>query len=52
MNNTYKITVKSPLLRPGIEIETEVSGQYIVHALEKIMGEVRCYNRNQTEEDE
>jgi hypothetical protein len=45
MNNTYKITVKSPLLRGGLEIETECSEKYLRDVLHKIMDEVRQFNK-------
>jgi hypothetical protein len=44
MNNTYKITVSSPLLRPGIVIETEVSERYIKPVMEKLMETIREIN--------
>lgn len=50
MNNTYKITVGSPLLRPGITIETEISERYVVPALEKLMEQIREFNSPQEEQ--
>ena len=44
MNNKYKITMESPLVRAGIKIETEVSERYVVPVLEKMMELVRQYN--------
>jgi hypothetical protein len=48
MNNKYKITITAPLLRPGIEIETEVSEKYVVAVLDKLIDLVREYNEKQT----
>ena len=50
MNNTYKITVSSPLLRPGITIETEVSERYVVPVLKQMMEQVREFNSPQQEQ--
>ena len=44
MNNTYKITIESPLLRAGIKIETECSENYIVPVMNKVMEIVREIN--------
>lgn len=44
MNNTYKVTVRSPLLRPGLEIETHVSEKYLVAAVAKLLDCVREIN--------
>jgi len=44
MNQTYKIRIRSPLLRPGIEIETDVSTKYLVASLRDIMEKVREFN--------
>jgi len=43
-NETYKITIQSPLLRPGIKVETEVSGKYLVIVLKEILDRVREFN--------
>lgn len=48
MNHTFKITVTSPLLRPGLTIETEVSGRYLVHALNDIFDKIREFNTQAT----
>lgn len=54
-NETYTITLKSPLLRPGAEITTQVSGKYLVRTLESLMEKIRHLNTNAeagvTEED-
>jgi uncharacterized OB-fold protein len=44
MNNKYKIRMSAPLLRAGIEIETECSERYVVPVLEKMMDLVRQFN--------
>mgnify|MGYP001255381555 CR=1 FL=1 len=45
MNQTYKITAKSPLLsRPGLEIEINVSQRYVVSACRELMNLVRDIN--------
>jgi hypothetical protein len=45
MNNKYKITIKDPLVRPGITIETECSENYVKPVLEKLMELVREINK-------
>lgn len=47
MNNTIKIVVESPLLRPGLRLETTVSEKYVVKATEFLMGIVREINSTQ-----
>ncbi len=44
MNNKYKITIESPLVRAGIKIETECSEKYVVKVMEKLMELVREIN--------
>lgn len=44
MNNTFKITVTSPLLRPGLTVETAVSGRYLVPALKDLFDKIREFN--------
>jgi hypothetical protein len=46
MNNTYKIKVKSPLLRAGITITTECSEKYVVDVTNKLLSIVREINDN------
>lgn len=46
MNNKYKITVESPLVRSGIKIETECSEKYVVPVTEKLMEIVREINKS------
>lgn len=52
MNNKYKIKVKHPLLRPGLEIETEASEKYLVPVLTVLMEKVREFNKKQKELEE
>lgn len=49
MNNKYKIKVKSPLLRAGLEIETECSEKYVVKVIEILMDKVREINSEKKE---
>jgi cell division protein FtsI/penicillin-binding protein 2 len=44
MNNTYTVKVGSPLLRPGLTIETNVSERYVKNAARKLIGMVREIN--------
>lgn len=44
MNNKYKIKIESPLVRPGLTIETECSEKYIVKVINKTMEIVREIN--------
>jgi hypothetical protein len=44
MNNKYVIRVGHPLLRPGLEIETESSERYLVPVVQKLMQAVREIN--------
>jgi len=48
-NETYEITYSSPLLRPGIEISTNVSGKYLVKTMHYMMQEARKFNKEQSE---
>jgi len=52
MNNTYEIEIKSPLLRPGIVIRTEVSEKYVLPVLEQMLIMVRQHNIDFGIEDE
>jgi hypothetical protein len=52
MNNKYKIKVKHPLLRPGLEIETEASEKYLVPVLETLLEKVREFNKKQKDPEE
>jgi len=44
MNNTYRIIVGSPLLRPGLSIETEVSEKYLVEGIRVLFEKIREIN--------
>lgn len=44
MNNTYKVTIQSPLIRPGMTIETTVSEKYLVAVVQTLMAKVREIN--------
>lgn len=44
MNNKYTIKVGSPLIRPGIIVETTVSEKYLVKGFEMVMDKVREFN--------
>lgn len=44
MNNKYIIKVKHPIIRAGLEIETEASEGYLVSVLNKLMEMVRGFN--------
>ncbi len=46
-NTSYTITVKDPLLRPGMEIEAgPVSEDYVVDTAEKLMDKIREINNH------
>lgn len=47
MNNKYTIRACHPLLRPGLEIETEVSERYVVPVLSELMDLIREFNHNE-----
>lgn len=51
MNNKYKIVVKHPLLRPGLEIETESSEKYLVDVVNKLIEKVREINKEAKKND-
>ena len=44
MNNKYKITATTPLLRPGLLVSTEVSARYLVRGLKRLLESVREFN--------
>jgi hypothetical protein len=46
-NETIKIKIKSPLIRPGIEISAKVSKRYANQALTDLMEIVRGFNEEQ-----
>ena len=43
-NNKYTIKVKHPLVRPGLEIETEASEKYLVQVIMTLIRKVRELN--------
>lgn len=45
-NNTYKVKLESPLIRPGLTIETEVSENYVKETTDKLMNLARQINKN------
>lgn len=45
MNNKYIIRFKHPLVRPGIEIETEASEQYLNPVMKKVLSQIREFNK-------
>jgi hypothetical protein len=49
-NETYEITIKSPLIRPGIEIRTNVSGKYLVKTLKRLLDDIREFNNSQNDQ--
>lgn len=48
MNNRYIIRIGHPLLRPGLEIETESSEKYLSSVVAKLMDVVREINNPET----
>jgi hypothetical protein len=50
MNNKYVIRVTHPLLRPGLEIETEASKKYVVDVVNTLMTKVREINNGEKED--
>ncbi len=50
-NETYKVEVASPLLRPGLTISTEVSKKYLVSTLNDLMDQIREFNKQQDEKE-
>ncbi len=43
-NETYTIRVQSPLLRPGLTIETKVSKRYLVQTVKELLDKIREIN--------
>lgn len=43
-NETYQITVASPLLRPGITIQTSVSKRYVADTVRDLLDIIRDIN--------
>ena len=50
-NETYTIKVASPLIRPGVEISTQVSKKYLVSTLNDLLDQVREFNKQQDEKE-
>ncbi len=48
-NERYTIAVRDPLLRPGLEISTEVSKKYVAGTVEDLFEIVREINAKQSE---
>jgi len=48
-NETYRIVVESPLLRPGLRITTSVSQRYLVSTMGELMGYIREFNKQEKE---
>ena len=44
MNNKYKITIETPLLRAGMKIETECSERYVKPVADKLIELIREIN--------
>lgn len=51
-NETYKIKIASPLVRPGIEISTTVSKKYFVPTLNDLLEKVREFNKQENDKKE
>jgi hypothetical protein len=45
MNNKYKITIESPLLRAGVKIETECSENYVEPVMNNLLKIVKEINK-------
>lgn len=45
MNNRYIVRIESPLLRPGLTIETESSERYLVDVVNKALDLAREINK-------
>lgn len=50
LNNTIKITIESPLLRPGIKIETETSEGHAYAVLCRMMKIVEIFNAKEKDD--
>ena len=51
-NETYTIRISSPLVRPGLEITTQVSKRYLVPTLNDLFDQVRDFNKQQAEKED
>jgi hypothetical protein len=43
-NETYTVRAGSPLLRPGLEVETRVSKRYLKGTLKDLLDQLREFN--------
>ena len=50
MNNKYIIKAKHPLIRAGLEIETEASEKYVQVVIEKLLDIIRALNKAELSE--
>lgn len=50
MNNKYIVTFKHPLVRPGIEIQTESSEKYLVAVIKMGLDKIRELNADKPKE--
>lgn len=50
-NQTYRIKIESPLLRPGLSIATETSERYAADAADRLMEIARHINNPTTGEN-
>jgi hypothetical protein len=46
-NETYTISVSSPLIRPGITLQAQASKRYLVQTLHDLFEMVRQFNQEQ-----
>lgn len=52
MNAKWKVIFESPLVRPGIRLEVEVSERYLVPTLRRGMEKIREFNQPETPHDD
>ena len=50
-NETYTIKISSPLIRPGLEISTQVSKKYLIPVLNDLLDLIREFNKQQDQRD-
>ena len=50
-NETYTIKISSPLVRPGLEISTQVSKKYLIPVLNDLLDLIREFNKQQDQRD-
>ncbi len=51
-NETYTVKITSPLVRPGIEISTQVSKKYLIPTLNDLLDQIRDFNKQQAEKED